>query len=308
MFCLPQPVPCLLPLAPSWPTSSVMTEKAKKGERLARRMARAGLCSRRAAERLIEQGRVMLNGETVTSPAVNVTADDLIVVDGKPLPEPEPVRLWRYHKPPGLVVSERDEKGRPTIFEKLPAGLGRVISVGRLDINSEGLLLLTNDGALARALELPKKGWTRRYRVRAFGHVTQQALADIADGVTIEGVRYGPIAARLDRIQGDNSWLTFAIREGKNREIRRICEYLGLKVNRLIRIAHGPFQLGDLVKGAVAQVPRKQLREQLGKLLESMEGGTEKSPDQSGRASKRPGKRPGRKTPGGDKSHAHHRR
>jgi len=285
-----------------------MTEKAKKGERLARRMARAGLCSRRAAERLIEQGRVMLNGETVTSPAVNVTADDLIVVDGKPLPEPEPVRLWRYHKPPGLVVSERDEKGRPTIFEKLPAGLGRVISVGRLDINSEGLLLLTNDGALARALELPKKGWTRRYRVRAFGHVTQQALADIADGVTIEGVRYGPIAARLDRIQGDNSWLTFAIREGKNREIRRICEYLGLKVNRLIRIAHGPFQLGDLVKGAVAQVPRKQLREQLGKLLESMEGGTEKSPDQSGRASKRPGKRPGRKTPGGDKSHAHHRR
>ncbi len=294
-----------------------MTEKAKKGERLARRMARAGLCSRRAAERLIEQGRVMLNGETVTSPAVNVTADDLIVVDGKPLPEPEPVRLWRYHKPPGLVVSERDEKGRPTIFEKLPAGLGRVISVGRLDINSEGLLLLTNDGALARALELPKKGWTRRYRVRAFGHVTQQALADIADGVTIEGVRYGPIAARLDRIQGDNSWLTFAIREGKNREIRRICEYLGLKVNRLIRIAHGPFQLGDLAKGAVAQVPRKQLREQLGKLLESMEGGTEKSPDQTGRASKRPhpplrgkrpGKRPGRKTPSGDKGHAHHRR
>ncbi len=285
-----------------------MTEKAKKGERLARRMARAGLCSRRAAERLIEQGRVMLNGETVTSPAVNVIADDLIVVDGKPLPEPEPVRLWRYHKPPGLVVSERDEKGRPTIFEKLPAGLGRVISVGRLDINSEGLLLLTNDGALARALELPKKGWTRRYRVRAFGHVTQQALADIADGVTIEGVRYGPIAARLDRIQVDNSWLTFAIREGKNREIRRICEYLGLKVNRLIRIAHGPFQLGDLVKGAVAQVPRKQLREQLGKLLESMEGGTEKSPDQSGRASKRPGKRPGRKTPSGDKGHAHHRR
>ncbi len=294
-----------------------MTEKTKKGERLARRMARAGLCSRRAAERLIGQGRVMLNGETVTSPAVNVTADDLVTVDGRPLPEPEPVRLWRYHKPPGLVVSERDEKGRPTIFEKLPAGLGRVISVGRLDINSEGLLLLTNDGALARALELPEKGWTRRYRVRAFGHVTQQALEAIRDGVTIEGVRYGPIEARLDRLQGDNSWLTFAIREGKNREIRRICEHLGLKVNRLMRIAHGPFQLGDIARGAVAEVPRKQLREQLGKLLESIEGGREKSADRTGHAQRRPrapfrGRRPGarggHKGRSGEAGHAHHRR
>jgi len=288
-----------------------MTEKAKKGERLAKRMARAGLCSRRSAERLIAQGRVVLNGAIVTSPAVNVTADDLIMVDGKPLPQPEPVRLWRYHKPPGLVVSERDERGRPGIFDKLPASLGRVISVGRLDINSEGLLLLTNDGALARALELPERGWNRRYRVRAFGHVTQEALAALKDGVSIEGVRYGPIAARLDRVQGDNSWLSFAIREGKNREIRRICEHLGVKVNRLIRIAHGPFQLGGLARGAVAEVPRKQLREQLGGLIEDIAGGEEKSADQSGRASKRPrvaarGSR--RKGKSGEKGHAHHRR
>ena len=284
-------------------------------------MARAGLCSRREAERLIEAGRVMLNGEPVTTPAVNVTADDLIVVDGAPLAEPEPVRLWRYHKPPGLVVSERDEKGRATIFEKLPEEIGRVISVGRLDINSEGLLLLTNDGALARALELPEKGWTRRYRVRAFGHVPPQKLEALKDGVTIEGVRYGPVQARIDREQGDNTWLTFAIREGKNREIRRICEHLGLKVNRLMRVAYGPFQLGDLTRGAVEEAPRKQMREQLGKLLESIEGKADKSAGQSGQARRKPartafrggrgkrgGKTPGRSSDKGGKGHAHHRR
>jgi 23S rRNA pseudouridine2605 synthase len=267
-------------------------------------MARAGLCSRREAERLIEAGRVMLNGEPVTTPAVNVTADDLIVVDGEPLAEPEPARLWRYHKPRGLVVSERDEKGRPTIFEKLPEDIGRVISVGRLDINSEGLLLLTNDGALARALELPEKGWTRRYRVRAFGHVPPEKLEALKSGVTIEGVRYGPVQARIDREQGDNTWLTFAIREGKNREIRRICEHLGLKVNRLMRVAYGPFQLGDLTRGAVEEVPRKQMREQLGKLLETIEGKADKSAGQSRQARRNPGK----KSSKSGKGHAHHRR
>ena len=278
---------------------SGMTDTTKKGERIARRMARAGLCSRREAERMIAGGRVTLNGEPLSSPAVNVTADDIILVDGQPLPGPQPVRLWRYHKPRGLVVTERDEKGRATIFDRLPGELGRVISVGRLDINSEGLLLLTNDGALARALELPEKGWTRRYRVRAFGHVKPQALEALKDGVTMDGVRYGGVQARIDREQGDNTWLTFAIREGKNREIRRICEYLGLKVNRLMRIAYGPFQLGDLPRGGVEEVPRKQMREQLGKLLEQLE-----EPAREGGARKRGANRGGK----GGGSHARHRR
>ena len=278
---------------------SGMTDTTKKGERIARRMARAGLCSRRKAERMIAEGRVTLNGETLSSPAVNVTADDVILVDGQPLPGPAPVRLWRYHKPRGLVVTERDEKGRATIFDRLPGELGRVISIGRLDINSEGLLLLTNDGALARALELPEKGWTRRYRVRAFGHVKPQALEALKDGVTIDGVRYGGVQARIDREQGDNTWLTFAIREGKNREIRRICEHLGLKVNRLMRVAYGPFQLGDLARGGVEEVPRKQMREQLGKLLERLE-----EPARESGARKRGANRDGK----GGGSHARHRR
>jgi len=243
-----------------------MTETMKKGERLARRIARAGICSRREAERLIAEGRIMVNGEVVDTPARNVTADDEVLFDGEPLPRPEPVRLWRYHKPAGLVVSNRDEKGRPTIFDRLPPELGRVVTVGRLDLNSEGLLLLTNDGRLARELELPSRGWTRRYRVRAYGRVKPKALEKLK-----EGVRYGSIDARIDRIQGANTWMTFALREGRNREIRRICEHLGLKVNRLLRVSYGPFQLGDLKRGAVEEVPRKVLKEQLGSLLEQLE-------------------------------------
>ena len=241
-----------------------MSEISHKGERLARRIARAGVCSRRAAETLILDGRVMVNGETVTTPALNVTADDVVEVDGVALPAPAPVRLWRYHKPRGLIVTERDEKGRPTVFDRLPGDLGRVISVGRLDLNSEGLLLLTNDGALARRLELPATGWTRRYRVRAYGRITQQALDALRDGLTIDGVRYGKVVAKLDTTDGANVWMTFALKEGRNREIRRICEHLGLKVNRLIRTAYGPFQLGGLKRGALAEAPPKQLREQLG--------------------------------------------
>ena len=248
-----------------------MTETMKKGERLARRIARAGICSRREAERLIAEGRIMVNGEVVDTPARNVTTDDEVLFDGEPLPRPEPVRLWRYHKPAGLVVSNRDEKGRPTIFDRLPPELGRVVTVGRLDLNSEGLLLLTNDGRLARELELPSRGWTRRYRVRAFGRVNPKALEKLKEGVTVDGVRYGSIDARIDRVQGANTWMTFALREGRNREIRRICEHLGLKVNRLLRVSYGPFQLGDLKRGAVEEVPRKVLKEQLGSLLEQLE-------------------------------------
>ncbi len=249
-----------------------MTKTTKKGERLARRMARAGVCSRREAERLILEGRVSVNGRVVAGPAVNVLPGDEVRIDGEPLPAPEPVRLWRYHKPAGLVVSTRDEKGRATVFEKLEPRLGRVISVGRLDLASEGLLLLTNDGALARELELPQRGWTRRYRVRAFGRVREKALERLKEGITIEGVRYGPVEARIDRAEGANMWLTFALKEGRNREIRRICAHLGLQVNRLIRISFGPFHLGGLKRGEVAEVPRKQLREQLGALLERLEG------------------------------------
>ena len=253
-----------------------MTANEKKGERLARRIARAGLCSRREAERLIAAGRVAVNGMIVETPAINVTDEDEILVDGDPLPPPDPVRLWRYHKPRGRIVSERDERGRPTVFEQiyanLPPDAGRVITIGRLDFNSEGLLLLTNDGRLARELELPARGWTRRYRVRAYGRVSQEALDALKEGITIDGVHYGRVEATLDRAEGANVWMTFALKEGKNREIRRICEHLGLKVNRLLRVAYGPFQLGALKKGEVEEVPRKVLKEQLGRLLEEIEG------------------------------------
>src|SRR3954447_13262256 len=198
------------------------------GERIAKVIARGGLCSRRDAERLIGEGRVAINGEVIGSPAVNVTDSDTVTVDGKPLLAKQPTRLWRYHKPKGLVVSHKDPEGRRTVFDALRPQLPRVVSIGRLDINSEGLLLLSNDGELARLLELPATGWIRRYRVRAFGHPEPQALARLKDGVTIEGVRYGPIEARIDKEQGGNTWLTFAIREGKNREVKRVCEHLGL--------------------------------------------------------------------------------
>ena len=238
---------------------------ASGGERIAKRIARAGVCSRREAERRIFEGRVRLNGRTLPDPAVNVRAGDLVEVDGAPLPAPEPVRLWRYHKPPGLVTTDRDPEGRPTVFDSLPAHLPRVVSVGRLDLASEGLLLLTNDGGLARDLELPSRGWVRRYRARVRGRVNESRLARLAGGVEIDGQRYGSIAAGLDEQRGGNAWLTVSLAEGRNREIRRVLEYLGHPVNRLIRIAYGPFQLGNLPRSAVAEIRRKAIREQLGR-------------------------------------------
>jgi 23S rRNA pseudouridine2605 synthase len=237
---------------------------ADKGERIAKVLARAGLCSRRDAERWIAEGRVAVDGTILKTPAFVVTAASDIRVDGKPIPGAGRTRLWRYHKPAGLVTTHRDEKDRPTIFANLPPGLPRVVSVGRLDLTSEGLLLLTNDGGLSRRLELPATGWTRRYRVRVHGTVEPERLAALARGIAIDGIRYGPIVAALERAKGSNAWLTVALKEGKNREIRRVMEHLGLAVTRLIRIAYGPFQLGHLARGEVEEVPKKVLAEQLG--------------------------------------------
>ena len=246
-------------------TKPTFTLDAQDGpERIAKHIARAGVCSRREAEARIADGRVTVNGELITSPALNVTAADSITVDGKPLPDREPARLWRYHKPRGLVVSARDEKDRQTIFDTLPANMPRVLSVGRLDMDSEGLLLLTNDGGLARHLELPSTGWSRKYRVRVQGHVDPEALEALAGGITIDGIRYGEISARLDRQMPSNAWLNIAIREGKNREVRRIMEHLGHQVSRLIRVSYGPFQLGDLESGGVELVKPRILADQLG--------------------------------------------
>jgi 23S rRNA pseudouridine2605 synthase len=226
------------------------------GERVAKALARAGVASRREVERLIAGGRVRLNGEVLTTPAVKVDAGDVLTVDGRIVGAPEPARLWRYHKPVGLVTTHSDPKGRPTVFEHLPSGLPRVISVGRLDLNSEGLLLLTNDGGLARSLELPSSGLTRRYRARARGQVTQEALDGLSGGLTVDGVVYGPIQARLEPKTGEgvNRWIALSLAEGKNREVRKVLEALGLSVNRLIRVAYGPHQLGDLKPGEVAEV------------------------------------------------------
>ncbi len=240
--------------------------------RIAKVMARAGLCSRRDAESWIAAGRVAVNGTVIDSPALNVKAQDVITVDGMPLPDREPTRLFMFHKPRGLVTTSRDPEGRPTIFENLPEGLPRVVSVGRLDINTEGLMLLTNDGGLARVLELPATGWLRRYRVRANGEIDQARLDTLKTGITIDGVDYAGIEATLDRIQGSNAWLTMGLREGKNREIKRVLETLGLAVTRLIRISFGPFQLGDLAEGAVESVPARVLRDQLGPSLAAEAG------------------------------------
>ncbi|MGA1854363.1 pseudouridine synthase [Azospirillum sp. 11R-A] len=242
------------------------------GERIAKRLARAGLCSRRDAERWIAEGRVAVNSRVLDSPACVVRPGDIVQVDGKVIPEPEPARLWRYHKPSGLVTTARDEKGRETVFDRLPPDLPRVVSIGRLDLTTEGLLLLTNDGELARFLELPATGWTRRYRVRVFGEVDERQLAALEKGPTIEGVKYGPIEAALDRIQGRNAWLTVSLKEGKNREIRKVMESLGLQVNRLIRVAYGPFQLGKLEEGAVEEVPKRVVREQIASFFGTPEG------------------------------------
>ena len=233
-------------------------------ERIAKRIARAGICSRRDAERLIEAGSVTLNGKRITTPALTVSADDKITVDGKPLPAAKPAVLWRYHKAAGVITSHGDPRGRPTVFERLPERLGHIVSVGRLDFNSEGLLLLTNDGGLARSLELPTSGWIRRYRVRVHGRVDEAALANLKAGITVEGTRYGSIEAALDSQTGSNAWLTMALKEGKNREIRRVLAHLELSVNRLIRTAFGPFRLDKLARGQLEAVPPKILRAQLG--------------------------------------------
>jgi 23S rRNA pseudouridine2605 synthase len=239
----------------------------KQGDRIAKVIARAGHASRREAEQWIAAGRVSVNGATITSPALNVTARDSIAIDGEPLRTRERTRLFLYHKPRGLVTTHSDPEGRPTIFRALPKNLPRVISIGRLDINTEGLLLLTNDGALARVLELPKTGWLRRYRVRAHGRVTQEALDKLRGGVTVAGIHYGAIEATLDREQGTNVWLSVAIREGKNREVRNVLGHLGLTVNRLIRLAFGPFELGDLDEAAVVEVETEALRTALGEAV-----------------------------------------
>ena len=240
------------------------TGPARRGERIAKRIARAGVCSRRDAERLIAAGRVSLGGKIVSDPATTVDEASAITVDGAPLPAPAPARLWRYHKPPGVITSHRDPQGRPTVFDKVTDRLGYVVSVGRLDFNSEGLLLLTNDGALARELEHPSRGWRRRYRVRVRGTPDESALAALEKGITVDGVRYGPIQARLDRQNRQNAWLTVTLAEGRYREIRIVLAHLGLSVNRLIRTAYGPFQLGGLVRGDIAEIPPRVLREQLG--------------------------------------------
>lgn len=235
-------------------TDEVQKTGTEKGERIAKRLARAGVCSRRDAERLVAEGRVVVNGKVLESPAFNVQPRDKITVDGRPIRAAAETRLWLYHKPPGLVTTHRDEKGRPTIFDTLPRAMPRVISVGRLDLNSEGLLLLTNDGELSRRMELPSTGWARQYRVRAFGRVRENMFKKLAEGVTVDGVKYGPIEMEVEREQSTNTWFRMTLHEGKNREIRNVLGHFGLDVNRLIRIAYGPFQLGILERGAVEEV------------------------------------------------------
>ena len=245
----------------------------KKGERIAKVMARAGLCSRRDAEKWIADGRVQVNGDYLTSPACLVTAEDDIVVDGRPLPKKEKTRLFLYHKPAGLVTTHKDEKGRQNIFESLPKeflqDVPRVISVGRLDINTEGLLLLTNDGELSRYLELPENGIVRGYRVRAYGHVNQEKLDKLKKGVRWNGIRYRVEDAKLDKQQGDNAWIEIYLKEGKNREVRNIMEAMGLKVNRLIRLSYGPFQLGSLPKSGVMEVKTQDLKKKISGFFKS---------------------------------------
>ena len=265
------------PVAPRRPDPSIASFDSRPsgladqavGERVAKALARAGVASRREVERYIADGRVAVNGRVLDSPAVKIDAGDVLTVDGAVVNEAEPTRLWRYHKPVGLLTTHQDPNGRPTVFENLPKELPRVISVGRLDLASEGLLLLTNDGSLARALEMPKSGWIRQYRVRAFGRTSQVKLDELARGVTVEGVVYGPVHAKLDKVArtesvgGSNVWITVSISEGKNREVRRVLESIGLKVNRLIRLAYGPFALGTLPVSAVEEVGPRVIRELL---------------------------------------------
>ncbi|MGI3170409.1 pseudouridine synthase [Pseudooceanicola sp. C21-150M6] len=275
--------------------------KTPPGDRIAKVLARAGVASRRDAERMIAEGRVKVDGKVIESPALNVTPKAKIEVDGRPIGGPEPARLWLYHKPAGLVTTARDEQGRPTIFDDLPADMPRVMSVGRLDLNSEGLLLLTNDGGLKRKLELPSTGWLRRYRVRVKGNPTDAMLEPLREGIVVDREEFQPMQVVLDRQQGSNAWLTVGLREGKNREIRRAMENIGLSVNRLIRISYGPFQLGPLAPGAVEEVRRRVLRDQLG--LEAEDAPAKPRPVRAGREDRRgPGKqgmgKPGPGKPG----------
>ena len=237
-------------------------------ERLAKFMARSGVCSRRDAEELIKQKRVTVNGEIIDTPAFKVEGSEKILLDGEKLPEIEQTRLWLYHKPAGLLTTHKDTEARATVFDHLPAGLPRVISVGRLDLNSEGLLLLTNNGELSRKLELPENGWSRRYKVRVHGFVNKNKLSDLAKGATVDGINYGPVKAELESQNGTNSWLIVTLNEGKNREVRKLMKSIGLEVARLIRLSYGPFQLGNLKKGEVREVPQKVLKEQLGSKIE----------------------------------------
>jgi 23S rRNA pseudouridine2605 synthase len=244
--------------------------KAFEGERIAKRLARAGVCSRRDAERFIAQGRVKVDGKTITSPALNVTEEQVISFDGSIIDAPEETRVWRYHKSAGTITTARDPQGRPTVFEKLPPEMPRVVTVGRLDFNTEGLLLLTNDGELARHMELPQNAWLRHYRVRVYGDVEPKKLAALSNGITISGIRYEPMKVEIEKSkeEGSNKWLAVTIREGKNREVRKIMEYLGLQVTRLIRVAFGPFPLGKLSRGGIEEIPRRVLHEALGNFFD----------------------------------------
>jgi len=241
-----------------------MEELKNKGERIAKRLSRSGICSRREAERWLADGRITVDGEKISKPATLVTDQSIITVDGKRVARPEQPKLWRYHKPRGVLSTNSDPENRPTVFEHLPKTLPRVMLVGRLDFNSEGLLLLTNDGELARLLELPSTGWIRQYRVRAYGLIDEPRLISLADGITVDGIKYQGIRAQLDKRRGENSWITVSLQEGKNREIRKVMEYLGLRVNRLIRIAYGPFQLGELHRNTVREVSAHDLKKQIG--------------------------------------------
>ncbi|WP_254695207.1 pseudouridine synthase [Leisingera sp. NJS201] len=263
-----------------------------EGDRIAKVLSRAGVASRREAERMIAEGRVSVNGEKIDSPALNVTAADRISVDGKPLPEAEAPRMWLYYKPIGLVTSNSDEKGRTTIFDELPEDMPRVMTVGRLDINSEGLLLLTNDGGIKRKLELPSTGWLRRYRVRINGRPKDEDFAPLRQGLVIEGERFQPMTVALDRQQGANAWLTVGLREGKNREIRRAMEDIGFNVNRLLRISYGPFQLGELKPGAVEELRPRVVRDQLGLAPEEEQPEARPTRSRSSKPAGKPGGKP----------------
>lgn len=268
-------------------TSDTPDSKKTDGDRIAKTLSRAGIASRREAERMIEAGRVSVNGKVIDSPALNVTEADRIVVDGKPVGAAEPARLWLYHKPRGLVTTDNDEKGRETIYDNLPADMPRVMSIGRLDLNSEGLLLLTNDGGVKRRLELPSTGWLRRYRVRVNGRPTDEELEPLRKGIVAEGQPFQPMEVVLDRQKGANAWLTVGLREGKNREIRRAMDIIGLAVNRLIRVSYGPFQIGELAQGGVEEIRRKVLRDQLGPEADDLLGAAPEAPTQVKRGFKR---------------------